>query len=72
MAWFVALPLAVQISVGISFILLVGVLGFLGKVNLKIGKNIITSVLIEKKNLQALLGCVIRNMVLCIVRLMVK
>jgi len=42
MTWFIALPLAVQISVGVSFILLIGVLGFLGKINLKIGKNIIS------------------------------
>jgi len=42
MEWFVGLPLAVQIISVILFLLLLFGLGYLGKVNLKFGKNIIS------------------------------
>jgi len=42
MEWFIGLPLAVQIIGVVLFLSLLFGLGFIGKVNLKIGKNIIT------------------------------
>lgn len=42
MTWFVGLPLAAQISLGVVFLLLLFGLAYLGKVNIKLGKNIIT------------------------------
>ncbi len=42
MEWFIGLPLAVQIISVILFLLLLFGLGYIGKVNLKFGKNIIS------------------------------
>lgn len=42
MNWFIGLPIAVQITVGVVAILTIGVIAYLGKVNIKFGKNIIT------------------------------
>lgn len=42
MEWFVGLPIAVQITIGVLAILMIGAIAYIGKVNIKFGKNIIS------------------------------